>query len=134
MKGGDVKLAIVPPSLGYGARGVTFKSGVSIPPNETLFYEVGLREASRAAAVAVALRRVPPPRLPGPAVSAVATGTTAEGRRGAARRNVRERQGLDAAPATAQINLLRCQTFNLGLACCTDADFPCIKKEPAPPS
>ncbi|KAG2431712.1 hypothetical protein HXX76_009211 [Chlamydomonas incerta] len=68
MKSGDVKLAVVPPSLGYGARGVTFKSGQRVPPNAPLYYEV---------------------------------------------------------------SLLRCQTFNLGLACCADADFPCIKKPEA---
>ncbi|KAG2449510.1 hypothetical protein HYH02_005654 [Chlamydomonas schloesseri] len=68
MKSGDVKLAVVPPSLGYGARGVTFKSGKRVPPNAPLYYEV---------------------------------------------------------------SLLRCQTFNLGLACCADADYPCIKKPEA---
>ncbi|KXZ54520.1 hypothetical protein GPECTOR_4g585 [Gonium pectorale] len=67
MRSGDVKLAVVPPSLGYGASGVTFKSGRRVPPNAPLYYE---------------------------------------------------------------IRLLRCQTFSMGMACCADADFPCIKKQP----
>ncbi|GLC33400.1 hypothetical protein PLESTB_000071500 [Pleodorina starrii] len=65
MRGGDVKLAVVPPSLGYGSDGVKFKSGRRVPPNAPLYYEV---------------------------------------------------------------SLLRCQTFSVGMACCSDADFPCIKK------
>ncbi|GIL52803.1 hypothetical protein Vafri_8573 [Volvox africanus] len=64
MRGGDVKLAVVPPSLGYGSRGVTFKSGARVPPNAPLYYE---------------------------------------------------------------ISLLRCQNFPVGLACCSEADFPCVK-------
>lgn len=35
------------------------------------------------------------------------------------------------APLYYEVSLLRCQTFNLGLACCADADFPCIKKPEA---
>ncbi|PNG99872.1 Peptidyl-prolyl cis-trans isomerase FKBP17-2, chloroplastic, partial [Tetrabaena socialis] len=66
MRSGDVKLAVVPPSLGYGAQGVAFKSGRRVPPNARLYYEV---------------------------------------------------------------NLLRCQSMTMGLACCSDADFPCIKKK-----
>jgi hypothetical protein len=64
MRGGDVKLAVVPPSLGYGSRGVSFKSGGRVPADSALYYE---------------------------------------------------------------IRLLRCQNFPMGLACCADADFPCIK-------
>jgi len=65
MKGGDVRLAVVPASLGYGASGMKLAQG-SVPPNAKLYYEV---------------------------------------------------------------ELLRCQTFTIGLACCSDASFPCIKNQ-----
>ncbi|KAG2482010.1 hypothetical protein HYH03_019034 [Edaphochlamys debaryana] len=42
MRGGDVKLAVVPPELGYGRAGVEFRGGARVPPNAPLFYEVTL--------------------------------------------------------------------------------------------
>ena len=32
-----------------------------------------------------------------------------------------------------EVELLRCQTFTIGLACCSEEAFPCIDKDKAPP-
>lgn len=67
MRGGSVRLAVVPPALGYGAVYSSLAQG-RVPPNSSLYYEV---------------------------------------------------------------ELLRCQQFTIGLACCSDAAYPCIKQPAA---
>ncbi len=66
MTGGSVRLAVVPPALGYAGTGAALRQG-RVPPQAKLFYE---------------------------------------------------------------ITLLRCQKFTIGLACCVDDKYPCIKLPP----
>lgn len=42
MTSGSVRLAVLPPSLGFGDKSVAMPDGVRVPPNAKLYYEVEL--------------------------------------------------------------------------------------------
>lgn len=87
MRGGEVRLAVVPSALGYGARGARLQ----LPPSRQ---EQG-------------------------------------GEGGGASKG--GRAGTVSIPGNAklyyQVTLLRCQSLEGGLACCTDDTYPCIREE-----